>query len=105
MGAPRVVRAARLGADGLGIDGLETDGLETRRWNGTKSAFADCIAAFSACSGYGRAHDPPPARERRSQRSAPANAPSAIVTSAAVTTAGERCRRVGMVSVPRGVLS
>jgi hypothetical protein len=23
-------------------DGLETDGLETRRWNGTKSAFADC---------------------------------------------------------------
>jgi hypothetical protein len=26
----------------LEIDGLEIDGLETRRWNGTKSAFADC---------------------------------------------------------------
>jgi hypothetical protein len=28
--------------DGLVDDGLVGDGLETRRWNGTKSAFADC---------------------------------------------------------------
>ncbi|MFL5541726.1 MAG: hypothetical protein ACJ8J0_22260 [Longimicrobiaceae bacterium] len=26
-------------------DGLETDGLETRRWNGTKPAFAGCASA------------------------------------------------------------
>jgi hypothetical protein len=25
---------------------LESAGLETRRWNGTKSAFADCTSAF-----------------------------------------------------------
>ena len=35
-----------LGSDGLGIDGLGTDGLKTRRWNGTKSAFADCALGF-----------------------------------------------------------
>ena len=36
---------ARSGA-GNGID----DGLETRRWNGTKSAFADCTSAIGADS-------------------------------------------------------
>jgi len=85
-------------------NGLEHDGLETRRWNGTKSAFADCISAFAARSADGRGHDAPPARARRSQRSAAANMPSAIATSAAVATAGERCRRPGRVTVPRGVL-
>ncbi|MFL5385075.1 MAG: hypothetical protein ACJ8GN_21350 [Longimicrobiaceae bacterium] len=28
--------------------GLGNDGLETRRWNGTKSAFADCTRGFVA---------------------------------------------------------
>jgi len=37
------------GGDGLHgrsprYDGLANDGLETRRWNGTKSAFADCAS-------------------------------------------------------------
>ena len=32
--------------------GLETAGLETRRWNGTKSAFADCTSAFTARSAH-----------------------------------------------------
>ena len=35
-------------------DGLVYDGLETRRWNGTKSAFAD-YAYASARRVYGRA--------------------------------------------------
>jgi hypothetical protein len=26
----------------------KVDGLETRRWNGTKSAFADCALGFAA---------------------------------------------------------
>jgi hypothetical protein len=30
----------------VGPDGLVPDGLETRRWNGTKSAFADCTPHF-----------------------------------------------------------
>jgi hypothetical protein len=34
--------------DGLVFDGLVFDGLETRRWNGTKSAFADCASAIPA---------------------------------------------------------
>jgi len=69
--------------------GLETAGLETRRWNGTKSAFADCTSAFPARPTHGGAHDPPPAWARRSHRSVAANAPSAIATRAAVATAGE----------------
>jgi hypothetical protein len=32
----------------LEIDGSRIDGLETRRWNGTKSAFADCGLGFSS---------------------------------------------------------
>jgi hypothetical protein len=31
------------------------DGLETRRWNGTKSAFADCASGTGADSGIPRA--------------------------------------------------
>ena len=31
--------------EGLGR-GLGKDGLETRRWNSTKSAFADCTSAM-----------------------------------------------------------
>ena len=37
--------AGRDSREAGGFDGLENDGLETRRWNGTKSAFAEYAAA------------------------------------------------------------
>jgi hypothetical protein len=40
--------------DSVEIDGLEIDGLETRRWNRTKSVFAD-YAAAPLCSPTGNA--------------------------------------------------
>ena len=56
-----------LGCDGFGMhDGLGDDGLKTRRWNGTKSAFADCASGDvrfrkAGASRDFRTHDSPAA--------------------------------------------
>jgi hypothetical protein len=44
-----------LSIDGLSLDGLSFDGLEIRRWNSTKSAFADYASACARVRGHVRA--------------------------------------------------